>query len=154
MVGRVNLNDPDGACAATDTPRYNARFLPWLPVEPPTNFEDQAQFGMFGGIVTHPSPMVSDLVFSPDGGLAIGVRDRFADQMGSPGWAPAGEAVEAYDGLEAGGVFRACRPAGVWEFESNGRCGGRAGAGVDNGKGPGGGQFYGDDDTFWHDHTY
>ena len=65
LANHVNDNDAAAINEADPTPRYNARFLPWLPGEPPASLADPALFAPFGGVITHPSPQVSDLVFTP-----------------------------------------------------------------------------------------
>src|SRR5699024_12426376 len=48
-----------------------------------------------------------------------------------------------YDGNAAGDVLRLCATGeGSWAVENNGQCGDATGAGVDNGRGHGGGEFY------------
>ena len=121
--GATNNNDAAGACTATDDPHLNARRRPWLDSTPPVALDDVAQYGSGGNLVHHSSPLVTDIAFSHDGGIAIGVRDRFADQVGSPGYAPAGIAEVPYEAVQAGDVYRACRVAGVWQLESGGSCG-------------------------------
>jgi SdrD B-like domain len=90
---------------------------------------------------SYPQPWLTGIAFDR-GNLVLGIRDRFGDQAGEDH--PVGG-----EGVSAGDLLRACgtQSAG-WKVESNGSCGGAAGSGVGNNQGPGGGEFYGNDNFF------
>ena len=108
-----------------------------------------------------PQPVLSDLEFDVNGVLVIGFMDRFGHQVGRSNYDPAATGGNLYSGWAAGDLLRAC-----WDFstdayvlESNGACGvvGASNrvtsAGVANGEGPGGGEFYFEDNAPAHDET-
>ncbi|CAN5445335.1 hypothetical protein BH10ACI3_BH10ACI3_07550 [soil metagenome] len=85
-----------------------------------------------------PQPMFVDMEID-NGNIILGMRDRAGDQ--------------AYDSgpdakRTAGDTLRACGSFGAWTLENNGRCGSPAfgNAPQGNGQGPGGGEFYHQDD--------
>lgn len=126
----------DAACTA-----IRADWSPWLPTAAPTGFTGFADPQTPG----HNSPWLTDLALDASGNLALGFRSRFGDQMGNGTYAPAGTDTARYFGVGAGDVLKACQSGSVWTLESNGSCGGVAGAGVGNHEGPGGGEFYNGD---------
>jgi hypothetical protein len=100
-----------------------------------------------------PQASISDLAFNDRGDLVIGVRDRFGDQTG---WGLLStdltKLTEPFEGVSAGDLLLACGSPLV--LESNGSCGGRAGGGVGNNQGPGGGEFFaGENLTTTHQET-
>jgi hypothetical protein len=147
----ILTNDPDDVCNQSTFPAANGRFEPWLPVDGTTvQFESRSE----GGGAFQQSPMIGDLDITPEGNMTIGIRGRFGDQTGSPAYSLHPEETKQYEGVAPGDILLACPVGGVWQLESNARCGTLSGSGPDNREGPGGGEFYADDDTFWHDQTY
>ncbi len=71
--------------------------------------------GTFTGGIYYPQPMLSDIEFDVDGAMVLGIRDRFADQMGyqnlSDDGLPTGTGFGAannfFRGLTSGEVLRA-----------------------------------------------
>jgi hypothetical protein len=88
--------------------------------------------------------------------MIIGIRDRFGDQTGFRqrptdsfvGVAPYGTGVVS--GGATGDMLRACfnTATGSWALESGGTCGGVTTNGQGNNQGPGGGEFYYQDEYF------
>jgi uncharacterized repeat protein (TIGR01451 family) len=119
----------------------NGNWNPWTATNQFTN-------GTSGTFCAYPQPILSDITF--DGtDMLIGIRDRFGDQAGQdvPGAAGVGANPGQGEGVSAGDIIRACGTTGTsWTLEANGACGGVNGAGVGDGQGPGGGEFY--QDTF------
>jgi SdrD B-like domain len=90
---------------------------------------------------SYPQPWLTGIAFDR-GNLVLGIRDRFGDQAGEDH--PVGG-----EGVSAGDLLRACGSLSAgWKLESNGSCGGAAGSGVGNTQGPGGGEFYRNDNFF------
>ncbi|MCS6873404.1 MAG: hypothetical protein N2Z23_04690 [Pyrinomonadaceae bacterium] len=90
----------------------------------------------------YPQPMFTDIEFQDDN-LIIGLRDRAGDQAMDEG--PNAKRT-------AGDTLRACGSFGAWTLESNGRCGGTGNAPQGTNQGPGGGEFYYQDDfVLYHD---
>jgi hypothetical protein len=91
----------------------------------------------------YPQPMLSSLAFNMDGNLAIGLRDRFGDQMGNQVHSNAVAPTVYYYGVPVGDMLRACGdPVNGWTLESNARCGNTGTGPQNNGQGPGNGEFY------------
>jgi hypothetical protein len=138
QVLSLPLDYPRG-CAGTawqkDCGGKRARWLPW------------ASEPLFRGPQeTNPGPWLSDIVFD-NGAMLLGFRDRFADQRGNfSGSTDVGD-VRRYSAVSAGDILRACPDgAGGWKLESNATCGGTTTAGAGNGQGPGGGEYYFEED--------
>ena len=123
------------AFGSTDTIWY-----PWLNVwNPPTTNADWNYPGT--GALAHPTPILSDIEFDAKGNMILSFGDRGAKQFAGYTWS----GVQEYN--SGGDLLKACVTAnGTYVLESNGICGGVSGAGVADGKGPGGGEFY-DDNT-------
>ena len=149
--GNDQVNDPDDTCNQSTYPAANARFVPWLPADG-SNVDFASRSGDLG--VYNQSPLISDFEMTPEGNMAIGIRVRFGDQAGSPGRAPNLADTKLYEGIAMGDLLLACPVGGVWTLENNGSCAALTSGGVDNREGPGGGEFFADDDTYWHDQTY
>ena len=90
-------------------------------------------------------PMLSDIAFVGDD-MVLGVRDRWADQLGSASFYPDGAPAPLEFGIGSGYALRACPAGGAYQLESNATCGGlTATRGQNHPKyGPGGGLFYWD----------
>ncbi len=91
--------------------------------------------------VARPTPILADIDFDNAGAMILGFLDRAGNQTGWNQYRPDGTGVLATN--SGGDLLRACPNAmGVYVLESNGSCGGVSGSGVGNGQGPGGGEFY------------
>lgn len=81
----------------------------------PLQADYNAANGTYTGGVYYPQPMLSDLEFDDDGSMVLGIRDRFADQMGyqnlSDDGLPTGTgfagANNFFRGLTSGEILRA-----------------------------------------------
>ena len=87
-------------------------------------------------------PWISDIVFDK-GDMILGLRDRDGDLLGSVARGPDPSTKENYSAKARGDILRACaNGSGGWTLESNGSCGGNTTGGVNDGEGPGGGEYY------------
>ena len=111
-------------------------WLPW------TNTFPEACVNNF---VMWPQPMITDLEFDVDGHMIIGMLDRFGHLAGVANHAPDGNGF--YDGFTGGDLLRAVPATGnQFTLENNGGVGSKTSLnGINNGEGPGGGEFYSDD---------
>jgi uncharacterized repeat protein (TIGR01451 family) len=93
-------------------------------------------------------PMLTDIAFVGED-MVLGVRDRWADQLGTASFYPDGAPAPLESGIGSGYSLRACETGGAYQLESNATCGGLTAAGGQNlpDFGPGDGLF------FW-DQTY
>ena len=90
----------------------------------------------------YPQPMLTDLDFDR-GNLIISIRDRDGDQSGYNQASNPNNSSQLFKGITAGDILRACgNPTSGWTLESNGRCGGIGNATQNTNEGPGGGEFY------------
>jgi SdrD B-like domain/SprB repeat len=95
---------------------------------------------------TNPQPVLSDIEFDIDGTMILGFLDRFSHQVRFIGPDEAGNG--SLDPRLAGDVLRAgkCGASNTWTIENNASvCGAPATAGAGNTQGPGGGEFYYDE---------
>jgi len=109
--------------------------------------------GQFG-FSSSPQPMLTSIDVTDKGDLVLAFRDRYPDMEGT--------GLHIHDGttnviaIGAGDLLKACVTRGTYRLENDGKCGGESGAGVGNGYGPGGGEFFNNvwqgSDAF-HDHT-
>jgi len=108
----------------------NNTAIPWLPSNsiapvlpnPPTP----------PPVIFHIQEMLTDIAFN-NNDMILGFRDRFGDQY--------------REARTAGDIVLACLVGVVYTLENNGSCGGKTSAGgVANSQGPGGGEFYNNDD--------
>ena len=160
-VNRANLRAyvyafANGAFAATpaleiDLSTYrgsgNVRWQYWLnrTTFNPTNV-DQAG-GKWG------QPSVADIAFDGDS-MVLSLRDRNADQFGTVAGGPDPADPANYTAFARGDILRACpNGSGGWQVENNGSCGGVTTAGTGNGQGPGGGEYYFQDQQFAPSHV-
>ena len=135
-----------GADAGTTSVNSN-RWYPWLP--------DTDQTRWLAGTnnqYTLPQPILSDIEFDVNGDMIIGLMDRFGHQTGYLNYFPDPAQTNTTlirtwangDQLRA----RRCGAATTFTLESNASlCGGAATSGAGNGQGPGGGEWYPDDDA-------
>lgn len=90
----------------------------------------------------YPQPMLTDIEFDR-GNMILSLRDRDGDQSGYNQSSNPNDATQLFKGITAGDILRACgSPAAGWTLESNGRCGGNGAAPQGSNEGPGGGEFY------------
>ncbi|MBL8297949.1 MAG: DUF11 domain-containing protein [Rhodanobacteraceae bacterium] len=102
----------------------------------------------------YPQPLLTGIAFDAQGRMAIGLRDRLADQaFDTLDQGPLGN--QADQTRQGGDLLLACRngPAGAWALENAGSCGtsttsdpNSTGAGTNIDSGPGGREFY------WEEH--
>lgn len=119
-----------GACAG----RYG--WLGWLP-------NDVYPAKCDGTLNAYPQPMLTDINFANDDSMILGFRDRFGDQSGTSNYTLTG--TSTVDGSTAGDVLRAAYVNGNYVLENNGIVGSLSSAGANNNQGPGGGEFYYED---------
>jgi len=87
-------------------------------------------------------PWLTDIVFD-HGDMILGLRDRNGDLFGSVAGGPDPSDPANYSAKARGDILRACaNGSGGWDLETNGACGGVTTAGSGNGEGPGGGEYY------------
>lgn len=92
---------------------------------------------------TNAQPLLSTLAFDASGNLVLGFLDRYSFMGGMGNYAPLPGDTGHYSAIAAGGVYGASPNGdGTFTLEDNATLGGVASGGVDNGFGPGGGQFY------------
>lgn len=116
---------------------FPAAWRPWV-----TTFTTVGVAGGGGMTVSYPQPWVTDIEFD-NGNLIIGIRDRFGDQIGNGAFSPDPMDSTLYLGIAGGDLLRACSDgSGGWILEGSVGCASNAA----NGQGPGGGEFYHQDD--------
>ena len=99
----------------------------------------------------YPQPLLADIEFD-NGNMILGIRDRFADQMGYQQRSTDSSDTSLYSGDGVGDILRACGdPASGWTLESNARCGGLGTGPQNSGEGPGDGEYFYQDDYPNHD---
>ncbi len=90
----------------------------------------------------YPQPMFTDLDFDR-GNMIISLRDRNGDQSGYNSASNPSNSSQLFKGITAGDILRACgNPTSGWTLESNGRCASIGGAPQNTNEGPGGGEYY------------
>jgi uncharacterized repeat protein (TIGR01451 family) len=141
QVFNIALNYPRGctnqAGLGTCTTNFPAEWHPWV-----TTFTAQGIFGPTGAAVSYPQPWLTDIEFD-NGSLILGIRDRFGDQIGNGAYSTNPADNLNYIGIAAGDILRACsNGAGGWALEGSGACAFNSA----NGQGPGGGEYYYQDD--------
>ena len=157
---------------ATDLSEDCAQFTNWLPW---TN-EFPLGCNITGKFVMWPQPMVTDIAFDDNGDMVIGMLDRFGHLAGVENVNPAGQGL--FSGFTGGDLLRASLVGtdnSAYKLESNGSVGGRTAgsntmpgsgqvmtppysptsgthvvAGVNNMQGPGGGEFYFNDQWYFN----
>ncbi len=87
-------------------------------------------------------PWLTDIVFD-HGDMILALRDRDGDLFGSVAGGPDPADSRNYSAKARGDILRACRNgSGGWALETNGTCGGVTTGGASDGQGPGGGEYY------------
>ena len=94
--------------------------------------------------ISRPQAILSDLVFDHDGSMIVGLMDRLGLQMGRNQPDIQATANSLYSGYTGGDILRLHKNTieDTYSLEQNGVAGDRTGCGVENGQGPGGGEFY------------
>ncbi|MCY7357736.1 MAG: DUF11 domain-containing protein, partial [Rudanella sp.] len=97
--------------------------------------------------------LLSDITFTDNGDMVLGLMDRAGHQLGYKQRRPNDNSANPtlYSGYIGGDILRARFDGTQWNLESNGQVsspasGTLSGSGVGNGQGPDGGEFYGEDD--------
>ncbi len=94
-----------------------------------------------GGNWIYPQPMLTDIDFER-GNMVLSFRDRTGDQTGYQSLSDPNSGTRT-KGITAGEILKACgNPTSGWTLESGARCGGDGTGPVANNSGPGGGEFY------------
>lgn len=87
-------------------------------------------------------PWLADIAFD-NGDMILGFRDRNGDLFGSVAGGPDPADPNNYSAKARGDILRACADgSGGWTLETNGSCGGVITGGAGNAEGPGGGEYY------------
>jgi hypothetical protein len=121
--------DGDPCGDADDIP---AEFNPWTPGL--VHYGDTAsQFGH----VAYPQPWLSGVEVDDRGFLSVAVMDRFGHMAGNDN---SGTGIQ--EGVAGGDLLRLARTGSTWTLEANAASGGDTGSGVGNNQGPGGGEFF------------
>jgi len=93
-------------------------------------------------VIVHPTPHLTALEFDDSGNLILGFTDRTGNQFGFLNYGPIGT-DELFSVFTGGDILKAgANQDGSFTIENNGSAGGVSTSGVDNGEGPGGGEFY------------
>lgn len=142
------LNYPRGKAFITNN--ISGQWRPWKNTFNPEPGIPCAQQGALC-LVADPQPILSDIAFDGQA-MLIGLRDRFGDQSGRANATDPNDPT-LYFGVSAGDILRAApNGSGGWAIESNAVSGGPATGGAGNGQGPGGGEYYFEDNfTGLHD---
>lgn len=158
-----------GAADLTDNCAQLKYWLPW-------NNDFPIGCNSTGKFVSWPQPMVTDIAFDDNGDMIIGMLDRFGHLAGVENHAPNGQGF--YNGFTSGDILRASVLSpdnSAYRLESNGSVGGRTAgsnvipgsgmvmtppyapttgtftvSGVGNNQGPGGGEFYFNDQWYFN----
>lgn len=126
----------------------------WLAC-PPANWNywtdtfNNPPISVVGTTHTYPSPLLSDITFGPNGTMSLGIRDRFADQLGTNAFDNDLGSSDIWNGVASGDIMRACKIGSTWTLENAGTCNGvgpgpsaKNSADTSRGQGPGGNEFY------------
>jgi hypothetical protein len=127
------LNYPRQFASIPDS--ASAAWRPWSPIY-------NSVLGLTNIVMIYPQPILADIVFD-NGNMIIGLRDRAGDQASAGEQSNPNRPTDNIIGVGVGDVLRACGdPGSGWTLESNGRCGGAGTAPQNTNQGPGGGEFY------------
>jgi uncharacterized repeat protein (TIGR01451 family) len=130
---------------------FPADWQPWI-----SGFDTNQIYVDIAGdqvFTAYPQPLLTDIEFDNNGDMILAFRDRFGDQMGNASYSIIDNDLRNYTGLIAGDILRACQTTpGTWSLESNATCGSFTTGGANNGEGPGGGEYYFEDNLVaFHD---
>ena len=118
------------------------RWLPWTSAWPEVCNRNAADPASNTNFVMHPQPVLSDIEFDVDGTMVLGFLDRFGLQAGSFNFGPSANDQTLYSGFMSGDLLRVHLDNGVYKLEQNAKSGDITGCGANKGAGPGGGEFY------------
>ena len=121
------------------------RWLPWTATWPDVCNRNAADPASNTNFVMHPQPILSDIEFDVDGTMVLGFLDRFGLQAGSFNFGPSANDQTLYSGFMSGDLLRVHSDNGVYKLEQNAKSGDITGCGANKGAGPGGGEFYCED---------
>ncbi|MGG9972476.1 SdrD B-like domain-containing protein [Ferruginibacter sp. SUN002] len=120
----------------TNTDGILENWRPWTNAFTPATIGSGSSYR--GGL---PQPMFTDIEIDGTGSVIVGFRDRFGDQSGYQNNNLAGTLL--FSGFSYGDIYRGkINCAGTWTLESNGTANGITTAGAGNAQGPGGGEYY------------
>ena len=108
--------------------------------------DDYETWCTYNGFYASPQPLVSDIEFTSDGSMTIGIIDRSAYMLGADDLLPDGSGYEAAI-ASAGDLLRAHQIGENYYLESGGKSLEKNGSSQNNYEGPGGGEFY--DDSYY-----
>lgn len=131
IKGASNADIPSGEARGE-------RWRPWIPLP-------YLQPDRDNNFVTYPQAWLTDIEFDVDGSMIVGLRDRFADQMGFFNRFPIQNDTNLVTVIGPGEILRAglCGPNGTWVIENNGSvCGSTASVQQTDAQGIGGGKYY------------
>jgi SdrD B-like domain/Domain of unknown function DUF11 len=117
------------------------KWLPWT-----NKFPEQCNKPSTYRNIVYPQPILADIDFDDDESMLLGFVDRLGLQAGQQNWGIAKNDTLKYDGFMSGDILRAQYKKGVYTLENNGKSGKLTGCGVGKGTGPGGGEFFCDDE--------
>jgi LPXTG-site transpeptidase (sortase) family protein len=166
LVYDFDLDYPRGDATSSQT--IPATWRPWIGTMTTTCHFDVATNQCLLGFdkqIVYPQPILSDILFDDDGSMVVGLLDRAGHQVGNTNYAtssPWGNvtlyrdhsyplfetfagsypAVRTFEGVAPGDVLRICVNGGVYTLESNATCGGITTSGAGTNEGPGGGEYY------------
>lgn len=140
----------------TGTP-FSSHWYPWKSDYFSTPFQNQIGADTVGTRL-YPQPWLTDIEFDDHDNMLLGIKDRTADQIGNRNYIPdptfTSSSLIRTQGVGDLLVAGPCGPDGTYILENNASvCGGPATGGKDNNQGPGGGEFYFQDDMLLHQET-
>ena len=129
--GFIDAGDP-----ANNADNASGNWLAWT-----DTFTNQSST-VVGDVYSKPMPWLTDIAF--DGtSMVLGLRDRFGDMGGYQTYSTDTNATDPINTVAGGDILRASLATnGAWTLESNGASGGATTGGAGNTQGPGGGEFY------------
>lgn len=131
IKGASNADIPSGEARGV-------RWRPWIPLP-------YLQPDRDNNFTSYPQAWLTDIEFDVDGSMVVGLRDRFADQMGFFNRFPIQNDTNFVTVIGPGEILRAgpCGPNGTWVIENNGSvCGSTASVQQTDAQGIGGGKYY------------
>ncbi|HRH99638.1 MAG TPA: SdrD B-like domain-containing protein [Saprospiraceae bacterium] len=94
----------------------------------------------------YPQPIFADIEFDINGDVLCIFVDRYGHQMATFNYSTNTSSTNLYTGIASGDILRASFSGGTYTLESNGSVGSlTSSGGVGNNEGPGGGEFYFDE---------
>ncbi|WP_169308519.1 SdrD B-like domain-containing protein [Nitratifractor salsuginis] len=146
----VSNQDPS-TCTYQDwddqTQPYRANWNPWqMDYDIVFNDKKPGDIGNQDNWIEYMQPLLSDIVFDNDGSMIIQIRDVNGDRGGYKNYSPNPNDTTRQNMNGEGDILRACgNPQSGWTLENNGECGGVQTNGANNHEGPGGGEYYWND---------